>query len=1054
VTDRASDETSPLPPEVERCLDRACDHFEAAWAAGQRPDPGACLAGVPEPDHPELLRELILLEVFYRRRAGETPQPSEYAARFPVLDPKWIRDALSPPTQGRDMLAPGGPPAVPGYELLEVLGRGGMGVVYRARHVRLDRVVALKMILAAEHAGPEREARFRHEAESAARLQHPNIVQVFEVGEHDGYPYLALEYVAGGNLAERLGGLPQPSREAAELIEALARAVQHAHERGVIHRDLKPANVLLAEDGTPKVADFGLAKRLDVTAAQTQSGELIGTPRYMAPEQALGRAGGIGPATDVHALGAILYEALTGRPPFQGATLPETLEQVWLQEPVPPRQLQPHVPVDLETVCLKCLRKEPRLRYASAEGLAEDLRRFLAGEPVRARPLGRLGRLWRWCRRRPLVAALTASLGLALTAGFVAVFAEWRRAEANHLKVLDEQVKTTRERDKADQSFRDAEETVDRYLTRVSQSRLLRVPGMRPLRLELLAEARDYYRTFLRRRGDDPALRPKAAYAHERLSLIHMESGQLHQALAEQRKAVTLYEQVAAGPRAQADLAYSLDNLGLLLERTGQPAEALTTYRRSRDLLRKLVDHGPSADFARRGLALVCINLSNLHANTADLPEARRCLEEARALQEKLTAKTPADLRVWAELATTWNNLANPYGLAGRHDEALLALQQAYRLRKKLAALDPKLDEYRSNLAQTLANLGYLHRAVGRWADSLAALEKARALQQPLAEQNPEVAPYRSNLARTYRELGSVHESLRKPDEAAHWFREALTLQEKLASADPGEAQFQAELGATHNNVGNLYRATRRPVEAGQSYRQAIACYRKAGDRQPHVASFRAELAGSYRNLGDVLAQTGQPAQALGPYGEARALLEKLSAAAPGHVGYRTMLAGLLNNFGGALDGLKRSEEALAAFRQATALQRQVFAEAPLAGNRESLTFMYRNVARVECSLGRPEAAAEAVCQWQKLWPNHPGELYQVARAFARCVPVADRGEKEGVAKGSGLERYAELAMTALRQAVAAGFADRARLHSDPDLAPLRPRTDFQQLLVEPRSGG
>jgi tRNA A-37 threonylcarbamoyl transferase component Bud32 len=294
------------------------------------------------------------------------------------------------------------------YEVLGEIARGGMGVVYRARQVKLNRFVALKMILAGAHAGAEELARFRSEAEAVARLQHPNIVQIYEIGEHDGLPYFSLEFVDGGSLHQKLAGAPQQPEVVAPLLETLARAMHAAHQRGIVHRDLKPANVLLTLDSVLKVTDFGLAKRLDEDSGRTQSGVIMGTPSYMAPEQAAGRTKEIGPLADVYALGAILYEMLTGRPPFKGTTVRETLEQVCSQEPVPPRQLQPKVRRDLETICLKCLGKEPRQRYASAEDLADDLRRFQQGRPILARPVGAAGRLWRWCRRNPALAAAAA----------------------------------------------------------------------------------------------------------------------------------------------------------------------------------------------------------------------------------------------------------------------------------------------------------------------------------------------------------------------------------------------------------------------------------------------------------------------------------------------------------------------------------------------------------------------------------------------------------------------------------------------------------------------
>jgi tetratricopeptide (TPR) repeat protein/tRNA A-37 threonylcarbamoyl transferase component Bud32 len=306
--------------------------------------------------------------------------------------------------------------AVPGYEILELLGIGGMGVVYKARHIGLKRLVALKMMKRSGHMDGQRLDRFRLEAESLARLQHPNIVQIFEVGEAGAQPFIALEYVDGGSLASLLAANPLPAHESARLSAMLTRAVHAAHEQGVVHRDLKPANVLLTKAHVPKVTDFGLAKQLDVDSCQTQAGQILGTPSYMAPEQAQGDGLAVGPLTDVYALGAILYEMLTGRPPFRAPSVIETLEQVRSADPVPPSRLQPKCPRDLETICLKCLQKEPHRRFPSCEALAADLGRFLAGEPILARRVGRAERTWRWCRRNPYVAILSAAVcGLLLT---------------------------------------------------------------------------------------------------------------------------------------------------------------------------------------------------------------------------------------------------------------------------------------------------------------------------------------------------------------------------------------------------------------------------------------------------------------------------------------------------------------------------------------------------------------------------------------------------------------------------------------------------------------
>ncbi|HTK78291.1 MAG TPA: protein kinase [Gemmataceae bacterium] len=314
-------------------------------------------------------------------------------------------------------------PVVPGYELLGELGRGGMSVVYKARQVALERYVAVKMVLIGAHVGSKNLVRFRAEAEVIARLQHPNIVQIYDVGEAAGRPYFVLEFVAGGSLAQQLQGRPQPARPAAQLVETLARAVHAAHAGGVVHRDLKPANILLARsadsgaflNAVPKITDFGVAKCAEGDGetlghrCPTATGEFLGTPNYMAPEQAMVPRQPIGPAADVYALGAILYELLTGRPPFRGESPLDTILQVLHSDPVPVTGLQPNVPRDLETICLKCLRKDPRKRYSTALELAEDVQNFLQGEPIRARPVGVVEKLWRWVRRHPVPAGLLAA---------------------------------------------------------------------------------------------------------------------------------------------------------------------------------------------------------------------------------------------------------------------------------------------------------------------------------------------------------------------------------------------------------------------------------------------------------------------------------------------------------------------------------------------------------------------------------------------------------------------------------------------------------------------
>ena len=447
-------------------VDQVCDRFEDAWHAGQRPRLEDYVALAPADQALALLHELILADVHFRQQAGEEPRPEDYQPRFPALDATWLAEAVAVRvpmhpgstqslTKSSEFAGPAPWPQVRAYEILGLLGKGGMGVVYQARDRSLNRVVALKMSLAGV-ADATDLARFRREAEAQAQLLHPNIVQIYEIGEAEGRPYFVLEYVDGGNLGQHLAGRIQPVQPTAMLVAVLARAVDYAHQRGLIHRDLKPSNILLTADGTPKITDFGLAKRLQGDADLSRSGDIIGTPSYMAPEQTWGRRQEVGRPADVYALGAILYQMLTGRPPFVAETVLDTWMQVRAREPVPPSQLRSKVPRDLETICLKCLHKDRAKRYASAADLADDLHRFVAGQSIRARPAGAVERCWRWGRRNPLVACLIAGMLASLLTGtgfsvYFMVQAELKNQAANRAR--NEAKRAER---KAEQSRREA----------------------------------------------------------------------------------------------------------------------------------------------------------------------------------------------------------------------------------------------------------------------------------------------------------------------------------------------------------------------------------------------------------------------------------------------------------------------------------------------------------------------------------------------------------------------------------------------------------------------
>jgi len=488
------------PEELDRCL----ESFQARLYRGQQPTLEDYL-----PDSPAaalVLVELVHIELEFRLKHGEPVRIEEYLTRYPRLaddaagvvelvsaeytirrrgDPTlaWqsylprfpaYQDALTArlPHAGdsmgqltlpsREVFEQEGVadlPRVPGYEMLSELGHGGMGVVYKARQLALNRIVALKMLPAALQGNAAQRARFRVEVETIAQLQHPNIVQVYDVGECQGRPFFAMEFVEGGNLTDHCRGEAQPPNEAAELVETLAHAMHAIHAKGIIHRDLKPSNIVRTTEGCPKITDFGLARNL--SSDLTASGEILGTPSYMAPEQAAGKVREIGPAADVYALGAILYELLTGRAPFHGMSVLDVVRQVQDSDPVTPRRLEPRTPRDLEIICLKCLRKEPGRRYASALDLAEDLQRFLKGEPVHARPPAWPERVVRWSRRRPAVAALLVVVCLIALAAPLALLGHTLQLEEALTRTQEERSRAQRAEEQA--RINEAEARVSRY---------------------------------------------------------------------------------------------------------------------------------------------------------------------------------------------------------------------------------------------------------------------------------------------------------------------------------------------------------------------------------------------------------------------------------------------------------------------------------------------------------------------------------------------------------------------------------------------------------------
>jgi tetratricopeptide (TPR) repeat protein len=743
-----ADRELPLP--LARQINGVCNWFERAWQAGQRPEIEEYLGGMPEPARSALLGELIALDVAYRQQAGEAPRAAEYQVRFPSMS-LHVASLFGDQTPVWPELAPetvADLPVVPGYEILDVLGRGGMGIVYKARHCRLQRLVALKMILAGGHAGPQDLARFRTEAEAVARLQHPHIVQIYEVGEQHGLPYCALEFVDGGSLARKLAGTPLPAQQAAQVVATLAEAMHAGHERGIVHRDLKPDNVLLTASGAPKVTDFGLAKKLDGSAGRTASGVIVGTPSYMAPEQARGRVNEVGPAADIYALGAILYEALTGRPPFKAATPMDTVLQVINNEPVPPRRFQPAVPPELETICLKCLRKEPAHRYATAAAVADDVNRFLNGEPIQARPSTAWERTIKWAKRKPAWAALIGVSALALLALFGVVL-------GFTLKLQAALIATQEQRDLAERR----EQEADRQRAEAEQARATAQVVSDFLQFDLLRQANSYeqadrqftpdpdvkVRTLLDRAaaGIDERFRDQPVVA----AAIHLSVGDAYEGVGDY--ALAIPHLTAARDLRMAHLGpdhpetlTAQNNLATAFLTAGRTAEAIQVFEQVRA---KLIQVPGRADLA----AGIQCNLARAYSNAGRTGDAIQLFEQVRDENtQKLGPDHPSTL-------TTLHALATAYEDAGRTTEAIRLLEQVRdRQTQELGPNHP-------HTLNTLHSLAGAYKAGGRAADSLRLFEQVHEQRaKQLGPNHPHTLATRHCVAVGYYNAGRKTEAI------------------------------------------------------------------------------------------------------------------------------------------------------------------------------------------------------------------------------------------------------------------------------------------------------
>jgi tetratricopeptide (TPR) repeat protein/tRNA A-37 threonylcarbamoyl transferase component Bud32 len=939
-------------------------------------------------------------------------------------------------------------PTIPGYQILAELGRGGMGVVYKARQLSLQRLVALKMVRTGPFASAEERHRFHLEAEVVAKLHHPNIVQIFETGELQGQSYLVLELIEGHSLQKQMGSAWRP-QEAAQLMETLSRAMHYAHEHGIVHRDLKPANILIhlenwggpadnrqgdqaptvcnLPSATPKITDFGLAKLMAAdSVGPTVTGDFLGTPTYSAPEQAAGKIHEIGPHTDVYSLGAILYELLTGRPPFQGATVLETLDQVRTQEPTSLSRIQKKVPRDLETICLKCLQKDPRKRYSSALLLAEDLGRYLTGQPIQARRIGVGERLVKWARRRPAIAALIAVVALAALG--LGIGGWWSAMELG--AAADRESK---ERQLAQENLVLSVEAVERMLNDVGSVDLAEVPQMEEVRKKLLLQAQEFYDKFLQNPGSGPQIRYLAGRALGRLGDIH--------------------------------------------EMLGENAAAGKSYVEARGRL-----DGDSAE-QRRELARVSNNLGVLFKKLGRYPEAEKVLQEALNLRQQLAKENPANADASRDLAATFYTRGTVLAkLAQQRSQARQAYLDALKIQQDLAKAHPENAEYQSDRARTLNNLGILLFGVKNLeAETEKAFRGAIAIYKELVNKNQGVSGYRFQLARNYSNLASVYRVSRKTEQAEKNYGHALDLLKQLAVDFPKVPLYRQELAGVYRNIGIFYDKCNRAADADRAFQQALKLRRKVAAEAPNVPDYQQTLANLHDDLGTMLREKKNFVKAAEHFRHAVSLLEKI--ATPNcRPAYQSDLAKALNNqalvlleqgqrFGAWLGpavvllesaaGNPLGSAGLAWHREGTLLQARIYLERAVACQNLArkadpyntyyprlLNHHLQDLASCQLLLLDHEGAARTARELPKLYPDRKEQYVFAAEFLARAIPLAQDDARLSLhQRKETSEQDAREAIRMLRSAIDRGFDNLNYLRTLPAFRLLRQRPDFQRLI-------
>jgi serine/threonine protein kinase len=694
------------------------------------------------------------------------------------------------------------------YELIEMIAKGGMGVVYKARQRKLNRLVAVKMILAGQFADETDVERFYAEAEAAANLRHPNIVAIHEVGEFEGQHFFSMDFIEGQTLGDLVRENPLSARRAAQYVKTVAETMHFAHEQGFLHRDLKPSNVMLDRNGEPLIMDFGLAKKATGETSQlTISGAIVGTPSYMPPEQAAGRNDDVTARSDVYSIGAILYELLTGRPPFRATNPYETIKQVLELEPASPRVLNDGIPRDLETICLKCLQKEPARRYTSGQDLADELQRFLDGMPIRARPISLPERAWRWCRRNPVLASAMAIAATGILVALIAVTGAYIRTKA----ALAE----------SDKSFRQALDAVNELFTEVSEDTLLQQPGMQPLRKSLLSRALEYYERFRQQRGDDPTVQDELALATFRVGKIKEAIESPEAALVEYERAREMQDRLLAQRPHDTDRLQNLSNtftaMGPAYFALQRPKESLEAFGKAVELREQLAAANPHDSEIQRLLANSYMNIgliemilgdtASRNGNAQDAQthnqESLRQFTIAQTTRDNALREAPTDSKLRRDRGKGNYNLANLRTNMGDLEQAEQHIDAAIaEITRLVEQGDIELDT-QANLAICIRRKGDFAFEAGDDVAALTEYNKALPKMVALARENPLVIKYQGDLGGIYKNIGVALSALNRDNEARDAFMKARDVLQPLVNQYP-IPRYQHDLYETLEELEKL----------------------------------------------------------------------------------------------------------------------------------------------------------------------------------------------------------------------------------------------------------